>query len=305
MIFERKQLIDEKFYKTLLQIFNEVAYADDFLGAHRLSNELTKYFETDKEFKNEYHELYVKYALVIIKLRWLGLQIVKEERIIDLFQYNFTKIFGIPDFEIWERLKRVLVAIPYLPYRDEVKQKIRTALVKNNEKLTSQKFIINNEIKDATVANWLKDYQLQVGIGVADKLIKSQYLIKGENIKILSIEEKEKVKTLLNIFEKIKLSSMTLEGLEEDVPIDEEYGKGIIVEGVPYLYKKDELENKYSDIAQKIIELRDKKDANEIDRQIPPELDSLKKEAAGYPINSLERKAIEEEIRQMEIKNKK
>lgn len=148
--------------------------------------------------------------------------------------------------------------------------------------------MIDSKEKLPTVGNWVKDYNSVLGTGVIDKLKRTQYLTNGKNIKNLNEKEKKKIRILLDLYERLKLSSLTLEGLEEDIPVDEENMKGIIKRGVFEPYK----ETKEDKLFWGKI-----KSSEEGEKKIG--LDELREMTNKYPTGSLERKVIEEEIEKL------
>ena len=202
-----------------------------------------------------------------------------EVNILDLFKSHYTIIFRIPNFDIWAKLKHVLLGIIPLDERDKLKKQIREVLLRNQEKLTDKKFVIDNQKKLPTVANWLIDYNKNLGTGEISNLAKTQYLINGNNLKNLDKDEKDKVKSLFNLYEKLNLSSQTLEGFEEDVPVDDEGMVGIIKQGQFEPYKEENTERQK--LINKVIADFYKEEAEKYMRQTI--LISLQK-GSFYPI---------------------
>lgn len=292
MDFDKNNLQDESFFTQVKEQAEEYITFDMFREAFSLSKALEKALNKNIYIKDNASNLYNEYWKMIIRLKWVGLPIMREEEIINLFQNNFTKIFGIEGYNVWEKLKTVLISIIVLEDRDKLKAIIRNSLANNQERLTRNKIKINNEEKESTVGNWLLDYTRNLGSGAVDKFKLTQYLVNGENLKKLEENDRHRVKALFKLFEKLKLSSQTIAGVEEEIPIDEEYGKGWIVGGVPQFYKETKEDKELFDIASRVIAERDGKEA---------ETTNLKNELNKYPPASLEYRAIEEEIRKLSL----
>lgn len=291
MILEKDLKNKDYLEKVIKKQAENIISENRFREAYDLAKELTGAIDRIKNFKESDYELYIKYRDIIIKLRWVGLPIMTENMVERMFKYHFTKIFLIPEYDLWLKLRTVLLGINILDERDIFKKKLRDALLNNQEKITKKRLIINNQEKDSTIANWFYDYNKTLGTGRASTLARTQYLTNGENIKKLSEDEKERVKLLFNIYERLKLSSQTLEGLEEDIPVDEENLKGVVREGIfeplPKMTAEQEL---FWQLAEETIKERETRENS---------LRQLRSDLNQYPPNSLERKAIEEEIRKM------
>ncbi len=291
MIFTKEQLLKREFLEKVKKKAEDFLASDSFQEGYDLAKSLKLSIDKDN-FKAELPELYKEYYLISIRLAWLGLNIMKEADVRDMFQYHFSKIFRIPDYDIWQKVRTILISIIILSDRDRFKKSLRDALLNNKEKLTFQKLKIGNEEKEPTVGNWLLDYTRNLGGGIADKLKFSQFLTNGANIRKLNHQERDRVRMLFELYERLKLSSQTLEGIEEDIPIDEEFGKGIISEGVPHFYKEDENSRAFENIADSVIRERDGGSPG-------TKLPSLKDLINSYPVGSLERKALEEELKRL------
>ena len=288
MVFNENQLNNKEFLEKNKSIMQDIINEDRFREAYDLSKNLEKSIDAIKDFKEKNYELYREYKNIIIKLKWIGLPIMIEDNVVHMFRYYFSDIFKIPDYDIWAKLRIVLLSMIIFDDRDKFKKQLSNALMDNQQTITSQRLIIDNQKRSPKVSNWLKDYNKTLGTGVIDKLARTQYLIDGKNIRNLSQEEKNKIKILFDLYEKLKLSSHTIEGLEEDIPVDEDNMKGTIRAGVFEPYK--EMEKKFSQIIFGDLSAKDSTDKSKVN------LDELQKMVSQYPAGSLERKAIEEEI---------
>jgi len=185
---------------------------------------------------------------LMAKLKWVGLPKLKNDEVVELFSKHFTDIFKIDGYDVWDKLKQNIIFNVLYEERDGFKEKIKKALLKNEEKLTEKKIVINGKEHSATVANWMKDYNVAVGIKPVDLEKQSRYLTNSSNMKNLvagathekretehekrEMGEKDKLKTLFKLYEKLKLSSLTAAGFEEGLFIDEDGVKGYLEEGI-------------------------------------------------------------------------
>lgn len=303
MEITEEQLKNKDFLEEIKGKAGYYMFYDEATEAYHLAKELEESLDKIKDFKDKYFDFFVRYKKIIHRLKWIGLPIMTENMALDMFKYHFTEIFHISDFapgELWRKLKVILLAIIVYQDRDKFKKNLREALLNSNEKLTGKKLIINNQEKIPTVGNWLLDYNRSLGTGKVDNLKRIQYFTNNNNIKILDEQEKARVKILLDLYEKLKLSSLTLEGLEEDIPVDDDNMKGIIRGGVFEPIKEAE-ERKITEIilrgSRKGESIKEKKVEGEESETV-----ELEKMLSQYPEGSLERKAVEEELRKLSAK---
>ncbi|PIR13096.1 hypothetical protein COV49_03280 [Candidatus Falkowbacteria bacterium CG11_big_fil_rev_8_21_14_0_20_39_10] len=292
MTLDLKQLESKDFLEKTKILTQDIISEDRFRKAYDLAKELEQSTEAIKDFKEKNYELYREYKNIIIKLYWLGLPIMTEDRVIHMFRHYFIDIFKIPDYDIWAKLKTVLLGIVVFEDRDKFKKQLINSLTNNQQVITKKQINLDNQNRSPRVANWIKDYNQALGAGSVDALARTQYLTNSKNIKDLSQEEKDRVKVLFDLYEKLKLSSLTIEGLEEDIPVDEEDMRGTVKGGVLEPFKETAEQKKIREI------IFGTKGSEESDSYIGNSysLDELQKLASQYPAGSLERKAIEEEI---------
>jgi len=164
--------------------------------------------------------LFSTYRQMIVRARWIALYWLSEQDIIKMFERDFVLSFEIPDFDHWEKLLPFLLGMFVFEDRDEFKHKIRGALLKNNEQITSA--------EPKTVVGWLTDYNVTVGTGIISRIASARYFASNHNFNQLDPADKEKIKHLLKFYERIKLSSLTIEGMESDIIMTRDNGDLII-----------------------------------------------------------------------------
>ncbi|MFH1838464.1 MAG: hypothetical protein ABH808_03155 [Candidatus Kuenenbacteria bacterium] len=261
------------------------------------------------KFKETYPYLFERYQNLILQTKWLALPRFSEKEIIGLFEENFTKIFELEFYNLWSKIEMKLISIAFCEDRDEFKKKIREALLRNKENFSSEIIIQDDKKYKPTVSNWLLLYNKILGTESINRLKIAQFFVSNPNIKKLNSEEKDKLRTLINLYERLKLSSLTLEGFEEEIPVNEPGRKGIIKAGVFYP-ENEKLINKFrktikdfEDSAkfEKVLEPLEKpkqeKKPEEIKEEIKKPIDkkeiSIKEKIlSGYFKGQLEQKVI-------------
>jgi len=153
------------------------------------------------------------YPGVLKILRFLSLPVLSEEEIKSLLQHHLADVLDVKNFDIVERLKRKFLVLPW-DYRDQIKKDILQVLHNNSERLTSSKIRVEEREAPPTIANWLKNFIRNFGSDKVDKLKKAQYLTNDPNVVALNREEKNKITNLLNLYDSLKISSLTPEGTD-------------------------------------------------------------------------------------------
>lgn len=301
MIIEKK-LIKPEFFEELRLYAQDIMGEDRFREAYDLSKLLSTSLDNIKDFKAKNYNLYIEYQRIINQLSWVGLPIMTEEMVVNMFQHSFTSVFEVPGYDIRSKLKAVLLGIVVLDDRDKFKKQLRDALMKNEEKITSQRLIIDDLKKDPTVSNWLTDYNKILGTGPVEGLARTEYLVNSKNIKNLEEKDKQRVRFLFDLYERLKLSSQTFEGLENEIPLDEKEAVGVIKEGIfePFAVT-DKQKQTWQMIEDFLRERRGESGGKKLNiNGTSNDLVELKNLAVKYQPGSLEKKVIEEEIKRRE-----
>lgn len=206
-------------------------------------------------------DLVSKYENLIILTKWEALNFLSEKEIIDLFLENFKESLETPDYDAWTKLSAKLVSMLVYEERDALKKNIVDALMRNQQQITDKEIMLEEKGVAPTVANWMKEYVRFMGTGPLDKLKQAEYFSDNKNMAALDVPTREKMMKLFNFYERIRLSSLTLGGVEETIPVPEgewEEREGVIRNGRfepdDPKFIKDYYENLYSVFPEKKAE---------------------------------------------------
>lgn len=199
------------------QTINNLIITDSVGEARELALILAGIFARHPEFKKINPSLFNIYYNYLVAIKYIILFDLEAGEITQLIRDEFDFVLDHPEYDLWRKIKYKIRDINGLEERDIFKEKIRRALLECKIPFSRGKIIINDLSQEATVANWLKDYYTKVGIERADPLKLNEYLVNNSNVKLLSVEEKTKLKNLLNFFENIKVSSQEVPMFEESV----------------------------------------------------------------------------------------
>ncbi len=170
----------------------------------------------------------------------------------------------------------------------EFQKRLEQLLYENNEVVTEQNILIDGIEQKGTIANWIKDFIAHYGSQSYDSVSLSAFLINSDNGKKLSEEDRKKVARVLRLYANVKF-------FPESMPSDEPEDWQII----PF----EDLNAAPETVVEKPLPKTTKEPVvQSVDKPGPssPELLELKNMLLQYPVGSLERAAIEEEIKTLE-----
>lgn len=260
-------------------IFDKVGEAKESINAIAVLIEKENYRQKNPEILK-------KYEALIVQLRWIALPLLNKADVLDLFNRYFTEILKIEYFDLDEKARSFLIGAAMHEERDTIKSELRSALSKNDNMITSKK-LINN--MPPTIENWLKIYISSLGAGIVDNMKLRQFYIDNKDFNALTEEEKNKIETLYKFYEKLKFSSLTVAGVEENIPVVTSNFKGYIRKG--QLEKDAPMDKKMEKIFKIVANILGRENINQNYSK------SLQQLASQYQEGSLERRAIEEEIK--------
>jgi len=176
-----------------------------------------------ENFLKQQHNLKEKHLIVyqdcldlLNKSKWFSWIYLSTQETIALFGPGFNFVLSDKTYPLEQNLSLFLLEVPILSVRDEYKSKIRNKLLDNQEEITSERIISKNQRIIPTVANWLRYYNQQLGTEEVKGVNMAAFLVKDKNIVKLNPNEKEKIKRLFKLYEELKISALTVEGLEEE-----------------------------------------------------------------------------------------
>lgn len=256
------------------------------------------------------------------------LDIAYEEKIKIISEIFAEKI--LPQFDLKEdHLLRLNAVIFELIGKDEqFLNKLIKYFLDNQETFSSKNLIIKGKEVEPTIANWIKDFVDLNGSDIFSSVVLAKYLTTSENVKKLKEEERQILRQVLKIYKnlvffpesmgnakyldweifpinrdlinifknnfnkKIDLNSNSAKSKEDNNSQD---NKKNIPENKPIIKKEEIKEAK----VEKKLDLKTEEPKKEIEN---PEIIKLQKMLTKYPENSLERKAIEGEIKKLNQK---
>jgi hypothetical protein len=264
----------------------------------------------------------------------------EKEDSVELFKHSLISVLNseeVPDDFLSEYN---LVLAQYLSEENgrEFRKKLENALLANQEELTSKEFYLEGKKASPTVGNWIKHFIKEQGSEEFDNLALSEFLSNSRNAAGLVEKEKRLVGKILTLYRNLKFFPNPF----KDLPIDEweiipsswkkvsaeesgreeERGTEKEKEAAGRREDKEEQgsENEKENIDSKGDKSGQAKDKEFVEnkkreskqREVKGEhsqrshpetrLEKLKRIKENYEEGSLERKAIESEIRELEVR---
>ncbi len=248
---QQNNLPDIRQTETLEQFIKDFQYVATFdrgETAFRLAKVLKYLLDQNQNLEIENAQLYKKYSDIVWKCRWVALPWYNETEILDMFRERFLITSEIPDFNLVNKLKHKLVSLVKYEDRDKLKKSIIDALRENNEILTEESVTKDGKELPGSIRNWLQDSVIELGTKPVITVDLSNYLVNKPNTKNISTESREKLRALLAFIEQMKISSLSVQGTESTIPVDDVEIIGSITNGV-FKRHNDEYQNIRDDLA--------------------------------------------------------
>ncbi|MBN2853933.1 hypothetical protein JXK06_00120 [Patescibacteria group bacterium] len=235
---------------------------------------------------------------------------IKEESqyVFDLLSDDILIVLKSKSFEAAAALNRSLIFLLF--NADDFKDEALRKMFANKQLIGETKISIDDKQVAPTVSAWLKDFIKKNGSSLFDDLILAQYLNTSENARVLKADDKETLGNLIRFYKNIAFFPESMNEIPPQkwqiFPFDassywqelEAPGKNKNKLGLP---TESEIFEEEAGAEDDVLSEKDFKPENHDDG---PELKNLRGLLASFPPASLERKAIQEEIKRLE-QNKK
>lgn len=219
----KEQLLNPVFAQ---EVFKETNEATLFISRHtkELAEFLVQRLGLD-DLDRELSPLEKEYSVWVSRLRFAVLSHYSDRGAESFFEQRIYDAVGLEELDILEVVRVKLIDI-LIENRDDYKDRLRMALLRNTQPVPAQfSIVINNNKLESNVKNWFRDYFSQVGTEEDDKLKQAQYFSNNPNFGRLAYKDKEKLKILFRLYHRLIISSWTPEGVEETMTIMDKRGQ--------------------------------------------------------------------------------
>jgi len=234
-----------------------------------------------------------KYYLL---LQFLIIPYLEINEIAELLKKDISIALNDNNFDLFAVVKRRLIYVD-ISERDECKKELKSALIDNGVIIT-QTVVSSSGGKLNTVNDWIKDFISSVNQKGSNSLAQAQYYQRPYYLKLSEIE-KNKLRRLFQLYRYLSLSSLTPDGFEDDMLFQTKDGQLVTSNKskIVVLYDPRGKDMMSSRTHRNYPEVVIKKKSRE--NETTKKLVELEEIAAQFPAGSLERKAIEEEMKKL------
>jgi hypothetical protein len=214
-LIERLNLSDSNAVATLKSTLREVVSARETSSAADLLARLTPRLAEAPGLSDALSE-------ELMAVRILALPFLPDEEIVRLFSTQLLALTRRDSIDLWTELRGKLLSLPLVD-RDVLKDRLVTALRANSETLSAGIINTPQGPRPPTVGNWLRLYERSAGLKPSQEQ-REQFLSANPDAKALTAADQTALRRTLYLFDRLKLSSLTPEGIEEDLVIEDAAG---------------------------------------------------------------------------------
>lgn len=229
--WQLSDFLNQDNYSQLKKQVEEWWRFDDPGPAWRLYKELVKKEELWNKVENT--GLKKAYSELKRRLAYIALPLLEDNEVEGIFKTDLAQVLSYQsdDYNLLNKIKGKLIIMPLFE-RDDYKAKLIKALEENEEQLTKSPIEKDGEQIEGTIKNWLADFRYYLAEYKTDeKLARAQYLYKAKNVVKLTEADREKVKKLIELYNRLHKSSLTVEGHEGPVVVKDKDGRYLVDDG--------------------------------------------------------------------------
>ncbi len=138
-----------------------------------------------------------------LQLSYLRMSSLSPEKLLGVMQESLLAAFAIADFDLEKKIIDYVEALDYVPEQVDFIIKLKSILTQHEETLGTPKITLGEKTVAPTIANWIADFEQTVGAKEKGALGELRYLNTGKNPKLLSPEEREVLKRILNLYDRL------------------------------------------------------------------------------------------------------
>ena len=214
--WQTEDFLNEENYKKLGKKVKEFLFYNMEFEAFNLYKDLSGKLRiirslTSADFRD-------KYLKLLLTVKFIALPSLGDGEVRNIVRQELAYVFDFnqKDLGIKEKFRKKLTTVPLL-HRDKYKEKLMRALEDNEQVITQNDLEIKGKEMRGSIGNWVRDYyKFIIDSNIDEKLIKAEYLYKNKNIISLPVEDREKIKILLDLYDSWQKSSFTVAGRSEE-----------------------------------------------------------------------------------------
>jgi hypothetical protein len=153
-----------------------------------------------------------------LQLSYLRMSSLDAEKLLSIIQESVLAAFAIPDFDLEAKIADYVEALDYVPAQVDFIIKLKSILVQHEEVLGAQKITLGDKAVTPTIANWIADFELSSATKDKGALGELRYVNTGQNSKLLTPEQREVLKRILNLYDRLAEYESFWNELPEKLP---------------------------------------------------------------------------------------
>jgi len=170
-----------------------------------------------------------KLAGELSALRVLALSFLPDAELTKIFSTQLLSLVQDETVDVWTELRSKFLSLPVVD-RDVLKEQLVTALRANSETVSAGLINTPQGPRPPTVGNWLRLYERSAGMHPTPEQ-REQFLTTNPDAVAQSQSNLIALRRIVSLFDRLKLSSLTPEGLEEDIVIEDASGNLHVMSG--------------------------------------------------------------------------
>ncbi|MBL7154947.1 MAG: hypothetical protein ISS88_00365 [Candidatus Portnoybacteria bacterium] len=200
----KEQLKDPSIFQLIEKRVEEIIWFNETTKARDLANKIEEQLKKSPELIASSPEIYQQYQDLIIKLEFMSLPTLTDERVFELIKKHLISALK-SNIDLNQRIALNIFSRPVF-VRGEFKKRARQALKENRQKIGGQSLTIKGKPtpQPPTLKNWLLDYDQTMGIKKHSELEREQYLAQNPNVRKLASVEKDLLRKVLKFYDNLK-----------------------------------------------------------------------------------------------------
>lgn len=281
----------------LQKLVDDIVESDSVGEAKKLATAIERTLFRDENFKKSNNELFNLLTSLLINLKFVFLFDLSEKDVVSLIKNNFNFIIRYPGYDLQRKFYYKIRAILNLTERDNLKATVRKNLFEDKTLVSSKKIIISELEQLPTVSNWIKDYVAKHGLEPINKLKFNEYIFSDPNTKSLTEEERRNLKKVLLFFESVKKSS-------QEEPILDESFVAILPNNEIAVFSDGDFNRIDREMINQLPKVNSDILSDNKEEKMESPVSKLEEILNSYSSNSLEYKAIQQEIKNIKSQKK-
>lgn len=135
-----------------------------------------------------------------LRLSYIRMNSLSTDHLFDLMKDSILVAFSMPDFDLKRKIIDYVELIDYVPAQVDFIVRLKNLLEEHPEQLGKTPITVNGKKVSPTISNWIGDFNSSTSVKEHDVLAELKYINTSINTKNISLELREVLKVLLNLY---------------------------------------------------------------------------------------------------------